>query len=55
MLNQKIKTGDEVVIKDNEEYDILTVLKVNNDNTITCFEYNPKQAFILDIEDVEIV
>ena len=50
---QIIKSGDEVVIKDNEDYDILTVLRVKN-GYAECFEYNPKQAWLIKLEDLEL-
>jgi hypothetical protein len=50
----QFKPGDEVIIKNNERSDIMTVLKVDQSNkTIECFEYNPINAYIISMENVE--
>jgi len=52
--NIDIKIGDEVYLKNNDHYDILTVLSVKGDY-VECFEYNPKKAFTVKKDEVEII
>jgi len=48
----EINVGDEVFIKDDDAYDILTVLSIKKDYA-ECFEYNSKHAFYVKLETLE--
>jgi len=50
--DMEINVGDEVLIKNNDKYDILTVLKINNQYA-ECFEYDPRRAFLVSIKELE--
>lgn len=51
-LDDEIKAGDEIIVKNDNKYDVLTVLRVSK-NYVECFEYDPKKALIFIKEDVE--
>ena len=47
-------TGDEVVCKNNDYFDILTVLNVDSQmKEVTCFEYDMNDCYVFSFEEVE--
>jgi len=52
-MTHNLKTGDEVIWIDHEDYDIMTVLRICEDDTAECFEYNPQHAFKIKVEELE--
>jgi len=51
----EFRIGDEVIWKDREEYDVLTILQIREDGTAVCFEYNPQNTFNVAMEELELL
>ena len=47
-------TGDEVVCKNNDYFDILTILNVDQQmKEVTCFEYDMNDSYVFSFDEVE--
>jgi len=52
METKTYNTGDEIILIDDEDYDILTVLKDCGDG-VECFEYNPDDVLYFKKNEIE--